>query len=86
MNVYHFTLKVPSEYVKLWTFAILCINYICLDVHKSKQKLIIMVKTATIRNKKKCVLDFLQDLRDNGELYVPIHRLNLDEWFKRGVF
>ena len=32
-------------------------------------------------SKRKLVLDFLQDLRDKDELSVPIHRLNLNEWY-----
>ena len=81
MNMYHLTLNAPSSYVKNNTFAILCISYIFVDFHKTKHKLIIMETTTRIRNKKKFVINFLQDLRDNGELSVPIHRLNLDEWF-----
>ena len=45
------------------------------------QKSIVMKNTTTISNKKKLVLDFLQDLRDNGELSIPLHRMNLNEWY-----
>ena len=40
-----------------------------------------MNESTRIRNKKKLVIDFLQDLRDNGELDIPVHRMNINEWF-----
>ena len=32
-------------------------------------------------HKQKFVLQFLQSLRDNGELDVPIHSMNVKEWY-----
>ena len=40
-----------------------------------------MNESTRIRNKKKLVVDFLQDLRDNDELGIPVHRMNINEWY-----